>query len=59
MSIIASSTGEVLGTIEEQCTCLTGARFNIFDGAGQLIFIIKAPFCTEALCGGNIDFMVS
>jgi hypothetical protein len=58
MTIIGKGTGEVFGTIQEQFTCFFfSSRFHLYDGNGQLIFIVKGPYCTCA-CGGEIDFKV-
>lgn len=60
MEVFALSTGELLGTIEQQCVCcfFQAARFNILDDVGNLVIIIKAPYCTTSCCG-NVTFDVS
>ncbi|XP_035704931.1 phospholipid scramblase 1 [Folsomia candida] len=58
MSVFAISTGQLLGTIQQQCVLCSGARFNVNDEMGNVVFIIKAPCCTTACCG-NVSFDAS
>ncbi len=59
MSVFSISTGELLGSIEQRCHCpiFTGAKFDILDATGNLVFIIKCPVCT-APCFSNVVFNV-
>jgi len=53
MNVFAIYTGELLGKIEQKCVCccFQGARFNVLDEVGNLVFIIKAPYCVSPVCG--------
>jgi len=67
MDVFAIATGQLLGKIQQECVCCCccccvffwcpGARFNVLDELGNVIFVVKAP-CITMACFGNVTFDV-